>query len=42
MYLKQTAGKQHGKYEAEGQVLEQKFAKIVDEENNNNNWVNGT
>ena len=42
MYVKQKAGKQHGKYEAEGEVLEQKFANIVDEESSRNNWVNGT
>ena len=42
MYLKQKAGKQHGKYQAEGQVLEQRFAKIDDTESNANNWINGT
>ena len=42
MYLKQKAGKQQGKYQAEGQVLEQKFAKITDTESNGSNWINGT
>jgi hypothetical protein len=42
MYLKQKAGKQNEKYQAEGQVLEQKFAKISDTGSNDNNWINGT
>ena len=42
MHRQKKAGKQVVKYEAQGEVLEQKFAEIQDAESNTKSWINGT